>query len=487
MINRENTTAATVLDQVDRGALQELEARFPGRLVRPGDADYDEARAIWNGMIDRRPALIARCTSLGDVVTAVHFARENGLLVAVRGGGHNVAGHATCDGGLVIDLSPMKRIGVDPEARLARAEAGVTWGELDAATQVHGLATPGGVFSRTGIAGLTLGGGFGWLRSKHGLSCDNLVAAQVVTADGRVLYASDTENRELLWGLRGGGGNFGVVTHFTYQLHPVGPQVMFVFVLHDGAGERMAQAIRFYRDFSATAPDEASTIAACGIVPPHADLFPKEIHHRPFVLFGALFAGQIEEGTRALQPLVDFGTPLVDFSGVKPYVAAQQAFDADYPDGLRYYWKSLNLVRLDDAAIDRLVAHARQQPSLLSTTDLWHIGGAVKRGDAGASAFHGRQAAFLLNPEANWEDPRDDEANICWARQFVEDMREFSDGGRYLNFAGFQEEGDVMMRSAFGPHYERLVALKREYDPTNLFRLNQNIAPADAATTRAGV
>lgn len=487
MTNMDHTTAATVLDTVDRNAMQEFEAHFRGRLVRPGDADYDEARAVWNGMIDRRPALIALCANVKDVVAAVHFARENGLLVAVRGGGHNVAGHATCDGGLVIDLSQMKRIEVDPEARLARAEAGVTWGELDAATQAYGLATPGGVFSRTGIAGLTLGGGFGWLRSKHGLSCDNLVAAQVVTAGGRVLHASDTENRDLLWGLRGGGSNFGVVTHFTYQLHPVGPEVMFVFVLHDGAGERMAQALRFYRDFCATAPDEASTIAACGIVPPHAEIFPVEIHHRPFVLFCGLFAGPIEEGTRALQPLVDFGTPLIDFSGVKPYIAAQQAFDADYPDGMRYYWKSLNLVRLDDAAIDRIVAHAHQQPSVLSTTDLWHIGGAVTRADAGASAFHGRHAAFLLNPEANWQDPRDDEANIRWARQFVEDMREFSDGGRYLNFAGFQEEGDVMMRSAFGPHYVRLVALKQEYDPTNLFRLNQNIPPVDADTTITGI
>ncbi|HEU0027234.1 MAG TPA: FAD-binding oxidoreductase [Ktedonobacterales bacterium] len=472
-----------VAARIDLGAIHALEARLQGRLIRPGDADYDEARAVWNGMIDRYPALIARCASVDDVVAAVGFAREQGLLVAVRGGAHSVAGHAVCDGGLVIDLSRMARVEVDPEARVARAGGGATWGEVDAATQAYGLATPGGVFSRTGIAGLTLGGGFGWLRNTYGLSCDNLVAAEIVTADGRVLRASETENRELLWGLRGGGGNFGVVTRFEYRLHPVGPEVMFVFALHDGGGENMARAIRFYRDFCSGAPDEANTIAACGIVPPHPEMYPVELHGRPFVLLGGLYAGPPEDGKRALQPLRDFGAPLVDFSGVRPYVEAQQAFDADYPDGMRYYWKSLNLMRLDNAVIDRLVAHARQQPSPLSTTDLWSVGGAMKRGDAAQSAFHGRHAAFLLNPEANWEDPRDDEANIRWARKFIADMREFSDGGRYLNFAGFQEEGDEMMRGAFGPQYARLLALKRQYDPANLFRLNQNISPgADVVT-----
>jgi FAD/FMN-containing dehydrogenase len=371
----------------------------------------------------------------------------------------------------------MKRVAVDPGARLAHAGGGVTWGELDAATQAHGLATPGGVYSRTGIAGLTLGGGFGWLRNKYGLACDNLVAAQVVTADGQIVRASATERPDLLWGLRGGGGNFGVVTEFEYRLHPVGPEVMFAFVLHDGDGERMARALRFYRDFSATAPDEVSTIAVCGIVPPQPEIYPVAIHGRPFVLFGGLYAGPIAEGQRALRPLIEFDTPLMDLSGVKPYVQAQQAFDADFPDGRRYYWKSLNLMRLDDAAIDRLVAHARRQVSVLSTLDLWHVGGAVRRRGASDAAFYGRHAAFLLNPEANWEDPRDDQANMRWVRACVEDMRGYSDGGRYLNFAGFQEEGDTMMRSAFGPQYAQLVDLKRKYDPTNLFHLNQNIPP----------
>jgi FAD/FMN-containing dehydrogenase len=451
-----------------------LQSRFQGTLIRPGETDYDQARRVWNGMIDKYPALIARCATNTDVVEALRFARAHHLPIAVRGGGHNVAGHATCDDGIVIDLSPMKHIEINPQMRITRVGGGVTWGELDAATQAYGLATPGGVFSRTGVAGLTLGGGYGWLRNKYGLSCDNLIAAEVVTADGRIIRASETENSDLLWGLRGGGGNFGVVTTFEFQLHPVGPEVMMVFALHDGSGDNMKRAIQLYRDYSATAPDEVSTIAATGTIPPEAH-FPSEIHGRPFVLLGGLYAGSVEEGRKALQPLIDFGTPLVDFSGVMPYVQAQQMFEADYPDGHRYYWKSLNLMHLDDVVIDRIVAHARKQPSAHSTIDLWHIGGAVKRSTQGA--FNGRHAAFLLSPEANWEYSQDDVANVQWLRDLIADVQEFSDGSRYLNFAGFQEEGQEMMRKGFGTHYERLAVLKRKYDPDNLFRLNANVLP----------
>ncbi|NLX10604.1 MAG: FAD-binding oxidoreductase [Chloroflexi bacterium] len=462
---------------LDHAALRRLSARFKGLLIAPGDAAYDEARKVWNGIIDRHPALIARPLDVDDVIAAVNFARENDLLLAVRGGGHNVAGHGTNDGGLVIDLSLMKAITVDPAGHTARAEGGVTWGELDKETQVYGLATPGGVFSQTGIAGLTLGGGYGWLRNKYGLAADNLIAADVVTADGRLIRASATENHDLLWGLRGGGGNFGVVTAFEYRLHPVGPEVMFVFVMHDTpTAADMERAVRFYRDFSATAPDEVSTILALGQVPPD-EHFPEALYRKPMTLFGGLYAGPIEDGKKILQPLLDFGAPLLDFSGVMPYVEAQQAFDADYPDGLRYYWKSLNLNRLDDNAITRLVEHARRQPSPFSTTDLWHVGGAVGPVSPDESAFYGRQAAFLLNPEANWIDPADDDRNIHWVRQFILEMEPFSDGSRYLNFAGFQEEGSEMMRKAFGPQHARLRALKQKYDPANLFRLNQNIQP----------
>jgi FAD/FMN-containing dehydrogenase len=471
----EGKTMLNELTTLSAEAVREFQSRLQGHLIRPGDDGYDEARAVWNGMIDRRPALIVRCANVQDVVEAVNFARDNDLLLSVRGGGHNVAGHATNDGGLVIDLSHLKGIHVDPTMQTARAQGGVTWGELDAATQAHGLATPGGVVSETGIAGLTLGGGLGWLRSKYGLSCDNLISAEVVTANGNIINASEHENIDLLWGLRGGGGNFGVVTTFEYQLHPVGPQVMFVFVLHDGTGDNMKKGLQFYREFSATAPDEASTIAVCGKVPPDP-AFPAELHEHPYILFGAVYAGPADEGERVLQPLLDFGKPLLDFSGVKPYVEAQKAWDADYPKGKRYYWKSLNLMRLDDAVIDRIVKYARQQASSHSTVDIWHIGGAVKRPND-ASAFHGRHAAFLLSPEANWEHPEDDEANIGWLRSFIADMEEFSDGSRYLNFAGFQEEGDMLVRKAFGPQYERLVALKQKYDPNNLFRLNQNVKP----------
>lgn len=455
----------------------ELRVRLKGPVILPGDAEYDEARSVWNGMIDKYPALIVRPLDGYDVITAVNFARENSLLLSVRGGGHNVAGHGSNDGGIVIDLSLMKSIEVDPVKQTARAGGGVTWGELDAATQVYGLATPGGVYSKTGIAGLTLGGGFGWLRNKYGLSCDNLIAAEVVTATGKLVRASTTENRDLLWGLRGGGGNFGIVTTFEYQLHPLGPDVMFVSIFHDTPTARdMERAVRFYRDFSITAPDEVSTIMALGKVPPN-EHFPEALHGKFNTYFGGLYAGSAKDGKSALQALLDFGKPLLDFSGVMCYVEAQQAFDADYPDGLRYYWKSLNLSRLDDTVITRIVDHARRQPSPYSTTDLWHVGGAMSRVHPEESAFYGRQAAFLLNPEANWIDAADDERNMRWLRQFIQEMEGFSDGSRYLNFAGFQEEGSEMIRKGFGPQYERLMQLKRKYDPNNLFRLNQNIQP----------
>ncbi len=464
---------------IEEEIIRAFAASLSGDLIQPGDNGYDPTRAVWNGMIDRFPALIGQPKSVQDVIASVNFAREHELPLAVRGGGHNVAGHGTVDGGLVIDLSKMKDVDVDPVERIARVQGGAMWGDVDAATQVYGLATPGGVFSKTGVAGLTLGGGFGWLRNKYGLSCDNLIGAQVVTADGSLIYTSETENPDLLWGLRGGGGNFGIVTTFEFRLHSVGPEVMFSFVFHDGSGDRMKKAIQFYRDYVKEAPDEVSTILACGIIPPEPEQFREEIHGLPFVLLAGLYAGPVEAGRSALQPLNEFGQPLVDHSGVMPYVDAQKMFDEDYPDGMRYYWKSLNLSRLDDEVIDRIVLHARRQPSPYSTTDLWHIGGVVKERTAEDGAFFGRQAAFLLNPEANWLDKADDEANITWVRETIADMQAYSDGSRYLNFAGFQEEGSDMMRKSYGPQYERLLALKRKYDPTNLFRLNQNIRPGE--------
>jgi FAD/FMN-containing dehydrogenase len=459
-----------------QAAIREFAASLRGELVLPGATVYDEARAVWNGMIERRPALIARCAGVDDVIASVRFARAHDLLVAVRGGGHHVAGLSTCDDGLVIDLSPMKDIHVDPDGRTARAEGGVRWGELDQATQAHGLATPGGVVSDTGIAGLTLGGGYGWLRNRYGLSCDNLIAAEVVTADGRVLRASETEHSDLFWGIRGGGGNFGVVTSFEYRLHPLGPEVAYCFVFHDA--DRAVEALRFFRAYTDTAPDEVSIIAFCGMIPPGAEAYPPETHGTPFVAFAGCYAGAPEEGERVLRPLREFATPVLDASGRAPYVDFQKIFDEDYPaHELRYYWKSAFLSGLTDDAIERIAACARRQPSPLSTIDIWHLGGAIRRVSEDAMAFSDRQSPFMVTAEANWVDAADDQANIAWARELVQVMQPFSSGGLYLNFPGFLEDGERSMRAAFGSKFERLAALKQKYDPTNLFRLNQNIQP----------
>ena len=460
---------------IEDSLVERFGAGLRGEAIQPTDASYEEARRVWSGLIDRRPALIVRCAGVGDVVDSVNFAREHDLLVAVRGGGHNVAGNAVCDGGLVIDLSPMKGIRVDAERRAVRAEAGATLGDLDRETQIFGLATPLGVVSETGIAGLTLGGGIGWLRRKHGLSSDNLLSVDVVTADGRFLTASETENADLFWGVRGGGGNFGVVTSFEYRLHPVGPEVTFCFVLYPG--DRAKEVLRFCDEYVARATDEVSPLGVLGRVP-RVDLFPEAWHGEQFVAILAMHPGGAEEGERALRPLRDLGAPIADLSARMPYTEAQKVLDEDYPDGWHYYWKSVNVDGLDDEVIERLVEHAESAPSDYSTLDVWYQGGAMGRVGAGESAFGDRSSPILLGLEANWEaEPKEDEANIAWVRDCFSDMRRFSSGGMYLNFPGFLEEGDGLLRGAFGENYERLVALKNRYDPTNLFRLNQNIKP----------
>ena len=460
---------------IEDSVVEAFGARLRGELIRSGEARYEEARRVWNGMIDRRPALIVRAMSVADVIDSVNFARENDLLLAVRGGGHNVAGTGTVEGGLLVDLSPMKGIQVDPERGTVKAEGGVTIGELDKKTQAFGLATPMGVVSETGIAGLTLGGGLGWLRRKHGLSSDNLLSVDVVTADGRFLSASEEENPELFWGIRGGGGNFGVVTCFEYRLHPVGPEVMVAFTFYPADGAK--EVLRSMNEYMAQAPDEVSPLAFLGRIP-HDEVFPVERHGEPFVAVMALYAGGVEEGERVLQPLRELGGPIVDFSGAMPYVEAQRLLDEDYPKGGRYYWKSQNVDGLGEEVIEALIAQAEAAPSDHSTIDIWYQGGAMARVAAEASAFGERSAPILLGIEANWEEPQDDEANVSWARRCVSEMQRFSrNGGMYLNFPGFLEEGQKMMRDAYGGNYERLVALKTEYDPANLFRLNQNVRP----------
>ena len=466
--------AAVALDEESVHALGE---RLRGQLIRPGDGEYEQARLVWNGMIDRHPALVARCADAYDVVEAVNFAREHGLLVAVRGGGHNVAGYATSDGGIVIDLSPMRDVEVDAERRIVRAGGGALWGDVDAATQVYGLAAPGGLVSDTGIAGLTLGGGLGWLRRKHGLSCDNLIGAEVVTADGYIIYASAEENPDLLWGLRGGGGNFGVVTRFEFMLHPAGPEVMAAIVFYPVESAR--EALRGFRDYTTTAPDEVGAVTFFGTIPA-AEAYPAELHGRRYLAVGAPYIGPIEEAERALQPLRELAEPMLDLSGPVPFVDLQKMFDEDYPaHTMRYYWKSAFLPGLDEATIDELIELNERRPSVHSTLDIWHLGGAIARSGPDESAFTNRHFPYMLAPESNWEQPEEDAENIAWSRDVVHRMERFAEGQRYYNFAGFQEEGERDIRATFGDVYERLAALKKKYDPANLFRLNQNIKPQE--------
>jgi FAD/FMN-containing dehydrogenase len=455
-------------------AVEAFASSLRGALVRPGDRGYEPARRIWNGMIDRRPALVARCAGAEDVVAAVNFARDNELLLAVRGGGHGVAGHALCDGGLVIDLSQMRGVEVDPERRTARAQGGCTLGDLDRATQRHGLATPLGVVTETGIAGLTLSGGIGHLRRRHGLSCDNLVSAQVVTADGGLLTASDSDNEDLFWALRGGGGNFGVVTSLEYRLHRVGPEVFVCLVFYPAAhaGEVLRAGERYLSD------DAVSPLAFFGRVPAGEE-FPPESHGHPFVALLALHPGEPAQGERLLGPLRQVTDPIADLSGSMPYTDAQAILDEDYPDGWRYYWKSLNVPELSDELIERLAEHSAAAPSAHSTIDIWYQGGAMARVGEEETAFANRGAPYLLGLEANWEEEPGSDANVAWVRDVFADLRPFSAGGVYLNFPGFLEEGQQLLREGYGKNYERLVEVKTRYDPANLFRLNANIQPSN--------
>jgi FAD/FMN-containing dehydrogenase len=460
-------------------AIATLEGDLRGRLVRPADPDYDDVRAVWNGVIDAHPALVARCRGVADVITSVDFARDHDLPLSVRGGGHNVAGTAVCDDGIVVDCSEMRSVSVDPEARTVRVQAGATWADVDHETQAFGLATPGGVVSDTGVAGLTLGGGIGHLRCAYGLTCDNVRAADVVTADGEFVTASADSHPDLFWACKGGGGNFGVVTAFEFDCHPVGPEVATCLVFYPS--EVLPDFLEFYREYVADAPREVSSLVFAGEMPDEALFDAGDVHRGKFAAMG-LDAADVDEGEHALAPLREFADPLADVSGVMPYAEFQQLLDEDYPDGMRYYWKSLYLDELSTAAIDRITYWADAAPSPLSTVDVWQLGGAITDAGIADSAFAGRHAPFLLGVEANWEDPSMDDENVAWVRDCLEDVRQFSDGSVYLNFPGFREDGDQdVMQRTFGPAYERLVAVKDHYDPTNLFDSNQNIAPSQAA------
>lgn len=454
--------------------VEELAQTLSGELIRPGDSAYEEARAIWNGMIDRRPALIVRCADADDVAAAVGFARRHELLLAVRGGGHGVAGHAVHDEGVVIDLSPMRTVEVDPEARTARVGGGCTLADVDRATQRYGLATPLGVVSETGIAGLTLSGGMGWLRRKHGLSCDNLISAEVVTADGSIRTASQTENEDLFWGIRGGGGNFGVVTSFTYSLHPVGPEVFLCFVLYPA--EHAKEVLRAGEELLRAAPEDVAPLGVLGQVPAIEEI-TADLHGQPYVALLAVHPGDPDEGERVLRPLRQLGEPIVDFSGAMPFTEAQTALDDDYPNGWSYYWKSINLPVLSDDAIDVLARYAATAPSPHSTVDVWYQGGAMARVGETETPFGNRTAPYLIGVEANVEPGHSTDPNVAWVRDLIAELGPFSEGGIYLNFPGFLEEGEDMLRQGYGANYERLIDIKTKYDPTNLFRLNANVEP----------
>ena len=463
-------------DEPVTAALAELAPDFRGELLRPGDGGYDAARRVWNGMIDRRPGLIARCTGVGDVQAAIRVAREQRLLVAVRGGGHNVAGNAVCDDGLVIDLSPLKGIFVDPSSRTARVQGGVTLGELDRETQRFGLATTGGLISTTGVAGLTLGGGLGWLARKFGTACDNLLSAQVVTPAGEIVTASESENPDLFWGLRGGGGNFGIVTTFEYRLHRVGPEVLAGAVFHPL--ERGEAVLRFFHDFAREAPDELTAIAQVFTAGP-APFLPPETEGRRLVAIGVCWAGDLDEGERVLAPLRSSGSPLADVIGPIPYTALQSGSDPAFPAGRHNYWKSSYLNEISDGTIAAALEHAERMPSPYSVFYVEHLEGAIRRVSPEETAFAHRDAAFDFNALAVWEDPSDTDENVAWARGFWEAMQPHAGRGVYVNNLGV--EGQDRVREAYGEAtYARLAALKDRFDPENLLRLNQNVEPSRA-------
>jgi FAD/FMN-containing dehydrogenase len=456
-------------------AVQELKSRFHGELILPGDQHYETARAVFNAAIDRRPAVIARCVGLADVIEAVNFARRENLLVAVRGTGHNVAGFAVCDHGIVIDLSAMKDIRVDAPARSVRVDAGCNWGEVNDALQPHGLAATGGFVSVTGVSGLTLGGGLGWLVRKHGLALDNLLSAEIVLAAGRLVTANARENEDLFWAIRGGGGNFGLVTSFEFRVYPVGT-VLAGIVLHPAAAA--AGAIRRWRDLEATAPDESAQGALLFHFADDAPV-PESLRGAAVVGLGGVYAGAIEEGEKVLRPLREYGPPLADMFRPTPYNEAQRMADFLWPPGLHSYWKSSYLTALSDAAIDVFVDFFARVPSERTVIVLEHNGdSAWDRVPDSATAFGHRSWPYNFVVTSAWSDPKDAQRNIGWTRELFDALRPFSATGAYVNYLG-GDEGVDGLQAAYGAKLKRLAALKRKFDPTNLFRLNHNIVPAE--------
>jgi FAD/FMN-containing dehydrogenase len=459
--------------QVDRRAVNELGAALRGELIAPRDPSYEQHRKVWNGSIDRFPALIARCAGVADVIAAIGFARTHGLLVAVRGGGHSFPGYSVCDGGMVIDLSLMKGMRIDPEARTARAQAGTLLGELDRETQQSGLAVTAGIVTHTGVAGLTLGGGLGWMMRKYGLTIDNLTSVNMITADGEFVTANETQNHDLFWGTRGGGGNFGIVTEFEFRLSPLGPEVFSGPVFWPM--QDTSKVLRFYRDWISDCPDELMTIVVQRRLP-QSPMVPAELVGKHVIAVVACYAGPVEDGAKALRPLKSFGRPLLDLCIPKPYLAHQSMFDPSFPPGWWYYFRSCDIAELSDEVIDIMAEHGNRIVSPITSMGMWQMGGAVARVGEDETAFNGRNAGFAFNINGNSVTADGFDAEREWVRGYWSAL-EPHHSGVYVNF--LMDEGEERVRQAYGAaKYDRLKALKRKYDPDNFFRLNQNIRPA---------
>jgi FAD/FMN-containing dehydrogenase len=462
--------------RVEDDELEELRAQLRGDVLTPADDGFD-ANPIYNAMHSRRPALKVRVTGTADVVDTVNFARERSLLVAVRGGGHSVAGLSTCDGGIVIDLTRMRAVTVDPVARRASVQGGAVWADLDREAQAFGLVVPGGVVSETGVGGLTLGGGEGWVRRKYGLTIDSLRSATVVCADGSVHVASADNEPDLFWALRGGGGNFGVVTHFDFDAHPLGPTVAFAGVMYStrDAGEILPR----WRDHIADAPDEVTSVAVAISMPADPSL-PEAVHNQSCLVIGGVYVGDVDEGMKVLQPLRELGTPLADISGPTPFVGVNAAFDPFFPMGTyQSYWKAQNLDTLPDEALAIIAAKADSRPSPVTLAVVFQMGGAINRVGSTDTAYTERTAQWMSSFDGNWDDPKDNAANIAWVRDAFDQVARYGKGSTYTNFTGQADEtADALARNAYGDNTARLRALKKQYDPSNFFRVNPNILPA---------
>ncbi len=457
---------------VAQKTIQEFSQSLRQPLIMPSDPGYDEGRSLWNGMVDKRPAMIAKCLHADDIKNCVNFARSHDLLVSIKGGGHNVAGRAVCDDGLMINLSEMNAVIVDPVKRTVKVESGATLGELDRETQKFGLATPAGIFSTTGIAGLTLGGGNGYLARKHGLTIDNLLSVELITAKGDLISASETENSDLFWALRGGGGNFGVVTSFEFKLHKVGPEIMAAHVFYPI--EDAKQVLTFYREFTSNAPDELAGHAYVLRVPP-ADPFPEAFQGKTAVALVVCYAGSLDDGKRALEPLENFGNPILRAIMPMSYIALQKSFDQAGPKGIRSYWKSHYMDHLSDEAIAVFVNNTKHIPGPFSVIGFEPFGGAINRVAESATAFPQRSASYILGAFSGWMEAGDDDKNIKWTREFYNKMTPFASGGVYSNYLDNDDNDKV--RASFGSNYSRLQDVKSKYDPTNFFKLNLNIIP----------